>query len=65
MARQRKRLETQLDLIIPVGAVLLIGFSLGSIWFSGGFQVSARAPHHVLKTAYRAAPTADIPLTPM
>jgi hypothetical protein len=61
MAPRRTHLDSLLDLIVPVGAVLLICFSLGSIWFNGGFHVSAGAPHHVLKTAYRVAALPDIP----
>jgi hypothetical protein len=53
--------DTLLDLIIPIGTVLLICFSLGSIWLNGGFHVSAGAPHNVSKTTYRTAAMADIP----
>ena len=60
-ARNTTRLDTLVDFIVPVGAVILICFSLGSIWFNGGFHVSAGAPHDVLKTAYRTAAMADIP----
>jgi hypothetical protein len=49
------------DFIVPLGAVVLICFSLGSIWFNGGFHLSAGAPHHVLKTAYRVALLPDLP----
>jgi hypothetical protein len=54
-------LDTLADFIVPLGAVVLICFSLGSIWFNGGFHLSAGAPHHVLKTAYRVALLQDLP----
>jgi hypothetical protein len=42
-----------LDLLIPVGAVLVLCFSLGSILFhNGGLHLSAPPPPHVMK-AYR------------
>jgi hypothetical protein len=58
--RRTTHWETLVDLIIPIGAVLLICFSLGSIWFDGGFHVSARAPHQGAK-ASRTGAMADIP----
>jgi hypothetical protein len=63
--RNTTHLDTLVDFIVPFGAAVLICLSLGSIWFNGGFHVSAGAPHHVLKTAYRTAAMADVPLTPM
>jgi hypothetical protein len=59
--RNTTRLDTLVDFIDPFGAVVLICFSLGSIWFNGGFHVSAGVPHHVLKTAYRTAVMPDLP----
>jgi hypothetical protein len=63
--RNTTRLDTFVDFIVPFGAVVLICFSLGSVWFNGGFHLSAGVPHHVLKTAYRTTVMPDLPLTPM
>jgi hypothetical protein len=59
--RNTIRLDTLVDFVVPFGAVVLICFSLGSIWFNGGFHLSAGLPHHVLKTAYRVALLQDLP----
>ena len=40
------------DLIIPIGAVVVICFSLGSIFFDGRSHFGTGPPEHVLK-AYR------------
>ena len=41
-----------LDLIIPIGALLVICFSVGSIFFDGTNHFSSGPPSHLLK-AYR------------
>src|SRR4029079_5670590 len=52
--RQKPTLsESLLDLLVPIGAVLVFCFSLGSIFFhEGGLHLSRPPPPHVLK-AYR------------
>jgi hypothetical protein len=44
-----------LDLIIPVGAVLVICFALGSLFYDGHFRIAGRS-HEVIK-AYKHAMT--------
>jgi len=48
------------DLIIPIGAVVVICFSLGSVFFDGESHFAAPPPAHVLK-AYRKDVSAVIP----
>jgi hypothetical protein len=45
-------LDTLIDLLIPVGAVLVICFSIGSIFYDGTSHFSKPPPPHVMK-AYR------------
>jgi hypothetical protein len=46
------RTEKLLDLVILVGAVATICFSIGSIFFDGTAHFASQAPPHVVK-AYR------------
>jgi hypothetical protein len=49
-----------LDLIIPVGAVLVICFALGSLFYDGHVRFSSNRSHDVLK-AYRQSAEAHLP----
>jgi hypothetical protein len=53
-------LEFLLDLIIPVGAVLVICFALGSLFYDGHVRFSSNRSHDVLK-AYRESAEAHLP----
>ena len=52
MSNERNRLEFWLDLIIPAGAVLVICFSLGSLFYDGHFRIASNRSQEILK-AYR------------
>ena len=54
MSNQRTRLEFWLDLIVPVGAVLVICFALGSLFYDGSFRIASNRSHEVIK-AYKHA----------
>jgi hypothetical protein len=54
MSNKHTRLEFLLDLIIPVGAVLVIYFALGSLFYDGHFRVPSNRSHEVMK-AYKHA----------
>lgn len=45
------------DLFIPIAALLVIVFSLSTVFFDDRRHLTAGAPHHVLK-AYRSATAA-------
>ena len=49
MSNRRSRLESVLDLIIPVGAVLVICFALGSLFYDGHFRIASNRSHEVIK----------------
>jgi hypothetical protein len=44
--------ERVVDLVVPIGAVLVICFSIGSIFYGSGPHLTASAPPHIVK-AYR------------
>ena len=48
----RPLIDRVLHFVVPVGAVLTIIFSIGSIFYDGGLQLSSPPPPHVMK-AYR------------
>lgn len=56
MSRRRQPRWFQ-DLLIPIAAVLVIVFSLSTVFFGERLHLTAGAPHHVLK-AYRSATAA-------
>ena len=60
MSNRRTRLEFWLDLIVPVGAVLVICFALGSLFYDGHFRIAGNRSHEVLK-AYRQNAEAILP----
>ena len=55
MSNKPTRIEFWLDLIIPVGAVLVICFALGSFFYDGHFRVSNNRSHEVIKAYIRSA----------
>jgi hypothetical protein len=55
MSKKRTRLEFWLDLIIPVGAVFVLCFSLGSLYYDGHFRISSKRSHEVIKAYIRSA----------
>jgi hypothetical protein len=54
MSNRRTRLEFLLELIIPVGAALVICFALGSLFYDGHFHIGGNRSHEVIK-AYKHA----------
>ncbi len=54
MPMRRTRLEFLLDLIIPVGSVLVICFALASIYYEGHFRIAGGRSHEIIK-AYQQA----------
>ena len=54
MSNRRTRQEMLLDLIVPVGAVLVICFALGSLFYDGHFRYASNRSHEVIK-AYKHA----------
>jgi hypothetical protein len=55
MSNKRTRLEFWLDLIIPVAAVFVICFSLGSLFYDGHFRIGSTRSHEVIKAYIRSA----------
>ena len=60
MLDRGNRLELWIDLIVPVGAILVICFSLGTIFSDPAFRIAGKPPHEVLK-AYRLPPEIAVP----
>jgi len=52
---RRSRSELLLDLIIPVGSVLVIWFALGSIYYEGHFRMAGGRSHEIIKSYVRSA----------
>jgi hypothetical protein len=60
VSMRRTRLEFLLELIIPVGAILVISFALGSLFYDGHFRIGSNRSHEVIK-AYRQSAEARLP----
>ena len=60
MSSKHTPLEFLFDLLIPVGAVLVICFALGSLFYDGHVRFSGNRSHEVLK-AYRESAEARVP----
>lgn len=61
MSNKRSYWEVATDLIIPIGAMLVFFFSLGSIFFfDGGLHLSSAPKPHLMK-AYRKDSAAAVP----
>jgi hypothetical protein len=56
MSNRRTRLEFLLDLIIPVGAVLVICFALGSLFYDGHFRIAGRSDQVIKAYKHAMAP---------
>ena len=54
MSNKGALLKFLLDLIIPVGAILVICFAIGSIFYDGHFRTAGSRSHEVIK-AYKHA----------
>jgi hypothetical protein len=60
MPERPNRLELWLDLLIPVGAVLVICFALGSLYFDSTLLIASKNPQRTLKID-RLKPSTAVP----
>ena len=48
------------DLIVPIGAIVVICFALGSVVADPAFRIAGKPPHEILK-AHRLPPEIAVP----